>query len=135
MTCDLLCIPPDSVGQIWPHVRSFIADGVKRCDFSDFASVEKDVFDGNALLWIAHDGKSIAGALVTQITETEQRKICTLVSLGGKDRKRWLSLLERIEQYAKAEGCSASRIIGRDGWGAVLPDYRQRCVVLEKELN
>ena len=132
--CELLCIPPEHIPKVWPKVRHFIVAGVERCDFNDFESVECDVLSNDALLWVAYDGKEIAGALVTQITETEKRKICTLVAGGGKERKRWLPLLEQIEQYAKAEECSASRIIGRDGWGAILPDYRQRCVVLEKDL-
>lgn len=134
MTCQLLCIPPGHLATVWPNVSHFVRSGVERCDFSDFCSIERDVLSSNALLWVAYDGQEIAGALVTQITQTEQRKICTLIAGGGKDRKRWLPLLEQIEQYAKAEGCSASRIVGREGWAAVLPDYRQRCVVLEKDL-
>mgnify|MGYP001614377256 CR=1 FL=1 len=132
--CELLCIPPEHIDLVWRKVRPLIVSGVERCDFSDFASVECDVLSNDALLWVAYDGKEIAGALVTQITKTEKRKICTLVAGGGHGRKRWLGLLDQIEQYAKAEGCSVTRIIGREGWAAVLPAYHQRCVVLERDL-
>ena len=132
--CDLLCIPPEHLEKVWPKVKPLIVAAMKRGGFGAFAPVEDDVLNGDALLWIAYDGKRIAAACVSQISETEWRKVCTIVACGGTEMDRWLGLLEQIEAYAKAEGCSASRIIGRDGWGAVLPAYRPHRVVLEKEL-
>ena len=134
MTCDLLCIPPNRVKDIWPTVCGLIAAAMKRGDFGSFSSVQDDVFNGDALLWVAHDEKEISAACVSQISQTEWRKVCTIVACGGANMKRWLGLLEQIEAYAKAEGCSASRIIGREGWSVVLPAYQPHRVVLEKEL-
>ena len=134
MDCELLCVRPEYLKTIWPKVRPLILTAMKRADFGAFAPVEDDVLNGDALLWIAHDGKEIPAACVSQITETEWRKVCTIVACGGNDMSRWLGLLEQIESYAKAEGCSASRIVGRDGWGAVLPSYRPRRVVFEREI-
>jgi hypothetical protein len=50
------------------------------------------------------------------------------------DMRRWLRLLEGIEDFARAEGCEATRIIGRQGWARVLPSYQTKPIVLEKDL-
>ena len=48
--------------------------------------------------------------------------------------RRWIRLLERIEEFARAEGCEATRIIGRKGWARVLTSYQTKRIVLEKDL-
>lgn len=132
--CQLLCVSLEHIKTIWPNVRPLILSAMKRGDFGAFAPVEDDVLNGDALLWIAHEDKSISAACISQIGETEWRKVCTIVACGGTNMRQWVGLLEQIEAYAKAEGCSASRIVGREGWGAVLPAYRPHRVVLEKGL-
>ena len=49
--------------------------------------------------------------------------------------RRWLPLLEGIENYAKAEGCRNVRIFGRKGWHRVLDGYRQTYAILDKGLR
>lgn len=132
--CRLFCVNPADTKTIWPKVKPMIFSAMKRGDFGAFSPVEDDVLNGDALLWVAYDDQDIAAACISQIGETEWRKVCTIVACGGTNMNRWLGLLEQIEAYAKAEGCSASRIVGRDGWAAVLPAYRPHRVVLEKEL-
>ncbi len=134
MDCRLSCVHPDNIKRVWPKVKPLILSAMMRGDFGAFAPVEADVLNGDALLWIAKDEKEIVAACVSQIGETEWRKVCTIIACGGTEMRRWLGLLDQIEAYAKAEGCSASRIVGRDGWSAVLPAYRPHRVVLEKVL-
>ena len=50
------------------------------------------------------------------------------------DMHRWIRLLEGIENFARAEGCEATRIIGRKGWARVLTSYQAKRIVLEKDL-
>lgn len=52
----------------------------------------------------------------------------------ASDIRRWIGLLERIEEFARAEGCEATRIIGRKGWARVLTSYQTKRIVLEKDL-
>ena len=47
---------------------------------------------------------------------------------------RWLGLLGKIEEFARAEGCKSTRIMGRKGWARVLPSYQVKRIVLEKDL-
>jgi hypothetical protein len=48
--------------------------------------------------------------------------------------RRWIGLIEKIEEFARAEGCSATRIMGRKGWARVLTSYQTKRIVLEKDL-
>lgn len=132
---DLLCVDPAQVWQVWPHARDFIRRALARTGLSEFAAVEAEVLSGLQLLWLASDGRRIEAAATTQLTTVSGRKICVLVACGGENRTRWLPLLEGIEDYARAEGCTRMQVIGRKGWQRVLRDYRARYVILQKELN
>jgi hypothetical protein len=48
--------------------------------------------------------------------------------------QQWLPLIAGIEKYAKAEGCKALRIFGREGWLRALDGYQKRAIVIDKEL-
>src|SRR6185437_4376503 len=101
---------------------------MKRDD--SFERTEREVAAGLQVLWLAHNATSIEAAAVTQLTEEAGRKVCTIVACGGDGRERWLSLIAGLEHYAKAEGCTATRIIGRRGWERVLRAYRVKSVTM-----
>src|SRR5262245_16126988 len=101
---------------------------------ASFAPIENDVFCGRALLWIAIESV-IEAVAVTYIMETEWRRYCEIAACAGRKRENWLHLIKGIEQYARSTGCEATRIVGRQGWKRVLPDYRQTKIVLEKRLG
>jgi hypothetical protein len=139
--CELVCVDPAHVHLVWPLVSGLIEAAMRRGDFSSFAAVRDAVLGGDALLWLAWDGTEIAAAAVTELAATEWRKVCVVVACGGSTpasagagMRRWIGLLEKIEEFARAEGCAAVRIIGRAGWARVLRDYRTKRVVLEKHL-
>jgi hypothetical protein len=156
MTARLVCIPPDKVALVWPHVRDLILAAMKRGDLSSFRPVEASVLCGDALLWLAMagdeyrgadprhrgacrerpvgHGEQVAATAVTVLQQTEWRKVCIIVACAGAEMHRWLRLLDGIETYARAEGCSAIRIMGRKGWARVLTSYRAKQIILEKDL-
>lgn len=100
-----------------------------------FSTLERDVLSGGALVWLAYNEPKIESAAVTQIEHTECSRVCTIAACGGDDYENWIHLIGDIETYAAEENCDAVRIIGRQGWGRVLPDYKVSRVVLEKKLN
>jgi hypothetical protein len=113
-----------------------------------------------ALSYEDGDGVRIDAAAVTELHRTEWRKVCVVVACGAPSRlrasgrlrpsaradasrtaasrvpdmRRWIRLLDGIEDFARAEGCSATRIIGRRGWARVLTSYQAKRIVLEKDL-
>lgn len=134
-SCDAVCVDPAKIRLVWPRVSGLIYAAMKRGDLSSYGAVEDSVLCGDALLWIVRDGLDIPAAAVTELQETEWRKVCVIVACGGADMDRWIDLIARIEEFARAESCSATRIIGREGWARLLTAYRPKRVVLEKELQ
>lgn len=139
MACQLVCVPPDEAVRTWPHVRDLIFAAMKRGDLGSFRPVEASVLRGEALLWLAiaragDDGARIQAAAVTELHQSEWRKVCVVVACGGAERTCWIALLDGIEAYAREAGCSATRIMGRKGWARVLPAYQVKRIVLEKDL-
>jgi hypothetical protein len=130
---DLICVDPSRIDEMWPHVRDLIRAAVERTGLSSFADLESDVLTGMQLCWIAWGGQEIMAAATTHLVKP-YNKVCVVTACSGYDRERWLPLFERIEQYAKDEGCATMRIFGRKGWERVLDGYRAEHVVLEKAL-
>lgn len=99
---------------------------------SDINQVFHDLMTGNALLWLAFDGETPIGAGVTQIIQEQTRKVCEIIAWASD--KKCTPLLSIVHEYAKAEGCMASRLIGRKGWAKALPEYKIRALVMERPL-
>lgn len=129
----LVCVPPDRVAEVWPHVQHWIKAAIERNDISRFDVAEDDVLAGESLLWLVTDGWRIDAAVVTEIQRTD-RKVCLIVACGGERMKEWIHLIAGLENYARAEGCTAMRIVGPRAWARVLHGYHERAVVLEREL-
>ena len=128
MSCDLVCVNPADVQKVWPLARDLIRSAIERTKLSEFADVETDVLSGDQLLWLAVSDH-VEAAATTHLS----RNVCTLTACSGHQMERWLPLFERIEKYAKDEGCKM-RIYGRPGWQRVLNGYHVEHVILEKAL-
>jgi hypothetical protein len=134
LTYALILVEPHQLPQAWVMVGDMIKAAMEKLDVGDAGVVERELFAGEALLWLAWDGEARAAA-VTQIGKANGSKICTIVGCGGHGIKEWLPLIHGIEFYAKREDCRAMRIIGRPGWKRALPDYKPIGVVLERTLQ
>ena len=136
MTCQLVCVPPDVVSQVWPHVSGLIYVAMKKGDISSFQPIAESVLSGKSLLWVAWNEaeNKIKAAAVTELHQTEWSKFCVIVACGGKDMSTWLDIRGPIYEYAKAEGCKAMRLYGRKGWKDALPDWRVTRFVMERSL-
>jgi hypothetical protein len=133
LSAELVCVDPKRVHEVWSHAKDKIRAAVERTNLASFACVERDVLSGDQLLWLAWNGE-IAAAATSRLADNGNRKVCEIVACGGNDRDEWLPLIRQIEDYAKNEGCSSTRIIGRVGWERVLGGYRREYVILEKAL-
>jgi len=132
---ELICVAPERVAEFWPFASHLIREAIERTDLSDFADIERHVLSGDQLLWIAWNGEAIEAAATTHLIRAGMRSLCILTACSGKERERWLHLFEKIEQYARNEGCCAMRIYGRRGWERVLEGYKTEYVILEKQLG
>jgi hypothetical protein len=126
-------VPVEQVKFIWPLVRDYIKTATETAGDCEIDVIEASVLCGNLALWVIHNGL-IFGAAVTELRANKTTKWCEVTACGGKEMHRWRGLLETVEQYAKAEGCSKVRISGRRGWARVYPDYSEAWVTIEKSI-
>jgi hypothetical protein len=134
-----ICVDPARVAEVWPLVKDLVKRATDR-GFSDFSAIEANVLDGMYLVWLAYEDRpqtamssgrlKIKGVAVTGLVGDA----CEIIAAAGSDIRSWLHLIERIEGYALIEGRKRMRIIGRQGWKRLLPDYKQQAVVLERKL-
>lgn len=132
---DLVCVSPHQVYEIWPHVGPLLKAACYRTKLNAFADIEADILAGRSLLWMAWNGRTVEAAAATILINSEIGKVCIITVCGGFDMERWLPLIKQIETYAKAEGCKRVRIYGRKGWLHVLDGYREKHIIMDKELG
>ena len=131
----LVCVDPRRVRDIWPHVSALLRSACHRTTLNILDDVESDVLSGRSLLWLAWDGQAVHAAAATVLINSEIGKVCVITACGGAGMKRWLPLLDGIESYARDEGCVRVRIYGRKGWLRVLDGYREKHVIMDKEIT
>lgn len=136
---ELICVDPKWVRDIWPFATSLLRRAIVRTGLSAFCDIERELLSGNSLLWLAveHEPRknTILAAASTRLQLTDAGKVCVITACGGRDMPRWLSLVGRIEEFARNEGCNCIRIYGRRGWLRVLDGYLERNVILDKEFK
>jgi hypothetical protein len=113
---ELVCVDPERVREVWPHVSALLKAACYRTRLNAFADIEADILAGRSLLWPAWNGSGVESAAATILINSEIGKVCIITACGGSDMKRWLPLIGEIETYAKSEGCKRVRIYGRKGW-------------------
>lgn len=135
-TDKLVCVDPKRIDEIWPHVSGFLASAFERgIGDDDLESLKQDLDARQSLLWVVWDGKGLLAAATTKLLKMPTKKLCVISACGGRELRRWRRFIAELESYAKAEGCDAFRMMGRPGWKAVFPDYREPWVCLEKGLK
>ncbi|WP_315704538.1 MULTISPECIES: hypothetical protein [unclassified Bradyrhizobium] len=135
-SAELACVSPDHVQCAWPLVASRLQRAIRRTGLSAFADIERDVLAGRSLLWLALSSAiAIDAVATTSLQLTDAGKVCVITACEGKGMARWLPLIAGIEAYAKAEGCRSVRVFGRKGWLRALDGYRQRHVIMDKEIE
>lgn len=131
----LVCVDPAQVDAIWPHVKAFIDSAFMSGRGDDTPeTIKADLDTGCSLLWVVWDGSGLIAAATTKIMDYPNKKACRVTCCAGRELPRWISFMTDLEKYAREEGCAVMRIEGREGWKAMLPDYRQPFVVLERAL-
>ena len=131
---ELVCVDPARIHDVWPHVRPLLERACRRTGLNAFAEFEADILAGRSLVWLAWGGSAIEAAVATVLTNTDLGKVCVITLCAGCGMQHWLKLIERIDAYAKDEGCARIRIFGRQGWLRVLDGFEVRHAVMEKRL-
>lgn len=135
---ELRKVEPDTIGQIWTRIQPMMKSAYETSNGRLSAeSTFKLVLSGNIYMWILYcqEEDRIYGILGASVVEypTDKKFLC-LHFMVGVDRKKWIHLVENVEQYAKDKGCAGIEMWCRKGWQKELPDYHMSHVLLEKDL-
>jgi len=130
---DLLCVDPSRVDEVWPQVEPLLARAYRRFADDTLAAIEADVRAGESLLWIVWRDAIVAAA-TTKVMLTPTRKVLRVECCAGRGVTDWIGFIRALEEYGRREGCAVCRVEGRRGWRALLKDYREPWIVLEKVL-
>jgi hypothetical protein len=129
------CIAPDLIRSIWDRVEPMIDSAFVVADEIMPADMLARLETARMLLWaaIGEDGKIFA-AMTTELVPMRSGLVCWMCQCGGSRVWEWSKFIDKIEEYARAEGCVRVVLRGRQGWRGVLDGYRLRSVQLEKVL-
>jgi hypothetical protein len=134
----LVMIPKEHVGRVLPMVVDKLEDVAERSRGRLSVPGMLDQFaTGRWQMWIIWDASAQAPKAVfgTEIyRELSDLWICGVRFLTGEDSGQWLYLVDQLEEWARANGCSRLDIVARKGWAKKLPDYKLTHVLLEKDL-
>jgi hypothetical protein len=135
-TMRLSCVAPTLIGPIWPLVREMLDAGFAASDMLMPDDIVLQLCHGKRLLWIItdQDGTQVFAAAMTALHRMRSGLMCKILECGGEHAALWVHHRDKIEAYAKAEGCDRVVIEGREGWARLLPDYKMIGVVLEKRI-
>ncbi len=88
-------------------------------------------------LWVAFCTGKLRVFGITTIRVFPQKKIATLVYVGGHDMPSWEHLIHHIHDFAKSNDCSEIEVCGRTGWERALKTfgYERTSVVLRKVIH
>tara|TARA_R110002020_G_scaffold167692_2_gene356118 strand:+ start:801 stop:1232 length:432 start_codon:yes stop_codon:yes gene_type:complete len=129
-------IQPEDIAYIWEEVAPLLNTVREHTE----GELETDDFlepltHGDMQLWIATEGSTVHGVMVTQLIPYPQKKILRVISLAGDNFEELREFQEMIEAFAVKTGCTALEMWGRKGWKKLLPDWEDTYVVYTKDLK
>lgn len=97
------------------------------------STVYKALKEKECQLWIVRD-EVIRGVVVTEIyTYPTGLKAVNVLFVAGDWIDMWIHLWERVEDWAKANGCTVAEFRGRKGWFRKL-DWKEVGIEMVKEI-
>ena len=96
--------------------------------------MEQGLQDNRFQLFISWNN-GIESAVITEIAEYPKAKVLRYVLAGGTNLENWLEeIQEVIEKFAKKNHCTQLEVAGRKGWLKKLKDFKEKAILLSKDL-
>ena len=130
-------VDPNDLPKLWPQLEPLIEEACRWSDgqFSVLGVVD-GIRDGRFRLVAFFERDKVQSALVLTVSEFQTRKrILEVLLASGTAMREWMKLEHELIAYAKAAGCSAIRMIGREGLQKALTTWKRTAIVLEREID
>lgn len=141
---DVIYIPKEQIDKVWVLAKPYVDEALAYSNSHHHSEHFKDLMlKGKLQLWLLWDDKKTTikekmnGVVVSEIIQRSIKKVFHLPIVTGKNRQRWQHLIEKLEDFAKDQGCDLMELIARPGWQKILDkhNYKKTHVILEKELK
>lgn len=136
-TLSVAVVNPNDMPKLWPQLEPLIEEA---CRWSNgqfnVLSVVNGVLDGALRLAVFFEKDKVQSALVLTVSEfSTGRRILEVLLASGTAMREWMKLEDELTAYAKANGCHAVRMIGREGLQKALTTWKRTAIVLEREID
>jgi hypothetical protein len=128
-------IPASVLPDWWRQVEPFVASAcVRGHEKYRPADILKALIARHMQLWASTKDHAVEAICITEIVTYPAAKVCRILISTGSDPGAMVQFMVHIEEWAKAEGCSAMEALARPGWeGFVRPfGYAKTHVLFEK---
>lgn len=127
-------IPCNRIDDIWPLIFPLVDKAVGATNGRwTIEDVRQHCKAGKMRLLVASEETGPVAICCLQLVKFPRKTYCELVLLGGR-LAPWVDSLDTLKAWARSNGCHSMMAIGRRGWKAVLPDWRETAVMLEIDL-
>ena len=128
----IIKVPEKDLHIIWNEVEPLIKKALDDCYTSN--DILKGLINNSFQLFISWNDK-VECAVVTEVAQYPQKKICRYFLAGGNNMENWLEPIQQeIEKFAKHNICNSVEVAGRKGWSKKLKGYEQKIYLFSKEL-
>ena len=128
----ILKVPEKDIHIIWNEVEPLIKKALDDCYTTD--DILKGLINNSFQLFISWN-KKVESAVITEVAQYPQKKICRYFLAGGNNMNNWLEPIQtEIEKFAKLNNCQAIEVAGRKGWARKLKGYEQKIYLFNKEI-
>lgn len=94
-------IPAEYIDDVWDECAQYVQMGNNKSqDEMDVSDIYFFLKEKEMQLWVIFDkdnGKEIKAVITTQILNYPQKKVCRIVTLGGKEMDTWVA--ETLEMF------------------------------------
>ena len=128
----IIQVPTKDLHILWKEVEPLIKKALDDCYTTD--DILKGLVNNSFQLFISWNNK-VECAVVTEVAQYPQKKICRYFLAGGINLNNWLKPIQQeIEKFAKHNNCDSVEVAGRKGWARKLKGYEQKIYLFSKEL-
>tara|TARA_R100001443_G_scaffold1804_3_gene6315 strand:+ start:2212 stop:2601 length:390 start_codon:yes stop_codon:yes gene_type:complete len=128
----IIQVPKEDIHLVWNEVEPLIKKALDDCYTAD--DILKGLIKNSFQLFISWN-KKVESAVVTEVAQYPQKRICRYFLAGGSNMNNWLEPIQtEIEKFAKLNNCQAIEVAGRKGWARKLKGYEQKIYLFSKEI-
>jgi len=128
----IIQVPTKDLHILWNEVEPLIKKALDDCYTTD--DILKGLVNNSFQLFISWNNK-VESAVVTEVAQYPQKKICRYFLAGGSNMENWLEPIQQtIEKFARHNNCDSVEVAGRKGWARKLKGYEQKIYLFSKEI-